>query len=130
MQEKIIHDKTYYVFCGRLKDLVSRGGEKINCEQVEMAVAGHPAVAAVSCVSYPDPVFDERLCAVLILREGFAAPTVVELGQYLLEYGLAKFKWPERIEIVDLFPLSASGKLDKGDLRALVARQIRNNQPE
>jgi 2,3-dihydroxybenzoate-AMP ligase len=130
MQEKIIDGKSYYVFCGRIKDLVSRGGEKINCEEVEMAVAGHPAVAAVSCVSYPDPVLDERLCAVLILREGFAPPTVPELGQYLLEFGLAKFKWPERIEIVDAFPISSSGKLNKADLRAFVARKIGNNYVE
>jgi 2,3-dihydroxybenzoate-AMP ligase len=124
MQEKVIGGKSYYVFCGRLKDLVNRGGEKINCEEVEMAVAGHPAVAAVACVGYPDPVFDERLCAVIILRAGFHEPTVAELGRYLSDFGLAKFKWPERIEIVEAFPLSASGKLNKADLRALVARRM------
>jgi non-ribosomal peptide synthetase component E (peptide arylation enzyme) len=112
------------VFCGRLKDLINRGGEKINCEEVEMAVAGHPAVAAVAGVAYDDPVYDERLCAVLILREGFSAPSVAELGAYLQSFGLAKFKWPERIETVAAFPLSASGKLDKLALRGIVARRI------
>jgi 2,3-dihydroxybenzoate-AMP ligase len=120
MQQKLIEGKTYYVFCGRRKDLVNRGGEKINCEEVEMAVAGHPAVAAVACVSYPDPVFDERLCAVLILRAGQPPPAVAELGQYLLTYGLAKFKWPERVEIVSEFPLSAAGKVNKAGLRDML----------
>lgn len=120
MQETRIDGKTYFVFCGRLKDLVSRGGEKINCEEVEMAVAGHPAVAAVTAVGYPDPIFDERLCAVLILREGHSAPTVAEIGVYLQTYGLAKFKWPERIEIVPSFPLTASGKLSKAAVRDIV----------
>jgi len=124
MQAKRIGDKTYYVFCGRLKDLVSRAGEKINCEEVEMAVAGHPAVAAVVAVPYPDPVYDERLCAVLILREGYDAPTVQALGSYLQEYGLAKYKWPERIEVVSEFPLTASGKLSRQGLRDHVARLI------
>jgi non-ribosomal peptide synthetase component E (peptide arylation enzyme) len=124
MQEKAIAGKTYYVFCGRLKDLVSRGGEKINCEEVEMAVAGHPAVAAAAAVPYPDPVFDERLCAVLILREGCTAPTVAEMGTYLQQYGLAKFKWPERIEVVPAFPLTASGKLSKPALRELVRSRV------
>lgn len=124
MHEEVIDGKTYYVFCGRLKDLVSRGGEKINCEEVEMAVAGHPAVAAVAAVPYPDPVFDERLCAVLILRDGHAAPTVAELGGYLQHYGLAKFKWPERIEVVTAFPLTASGKLSKAALKELVCERI------
>lgn len=128
MQAKRIGDKTYYVFCGRLKDLVSRAGEKINCEEVEMAVAGHPAVAAVVAVPYPDPVYDERLCAVLILREGYAAPTVQELGAYLQDYGLAKYKWPERIEIVSEFPLTASGKLSRQALRDHVARLIPPNR--
>lgn len=124
MQPKSIGDKIYYVFCGRLKDLVSRAGEKINCEEVEMAVAGHPAVAAVVAVPYPDPVYDERLCAVLILREGFTTPTVKDLGAYLQEYGMAKFKWPERIEVVSEFPLTASGKLSRQGLRDYVARLV------
>ena len=121
MQECEIDGKRYYVFKGRLKDLVSRGGEKINCEEVEMAVSGHPAIAQVAAVPYPDPVFDERLCVILILRDGYAAPSVTELGAYLKEYGLAKFKWPERIEVVDAFPLSASGKLNKQALKNMVA---------
>lgn len=124
MYTKVIDGKTYYVFCGRLKDLVSRGGEKINCEEVELAVAGHPAVAAVAAVGYPCPVFDERLCAALVLRDGFAAPSVAELGTYLEYYGLAKFKWPERIEVLDVFPLTASGKLSKEKLRELVKTNV------
>ncbi|MCA8295566.1 AMP-binding protein [Burkholderia sp. AU30198] len=124
MEAREIDGKTYFVFRGRFKDLVSRGGEKINCEEVEMAVAGHPSIAQVVAVPYPDPVFDERLCAVLILRDGHAAPSLPELGAFLKEYGLAKFKWPERIEVVDSFPLTASGKLSRQSLREMVARQV------
>ncbi len=128
MYTKAIDGKTYYVFCGRLKDLVSRGGEKINCEEVELAIAGHPAVAAVAAVGYPCPVFDERLCAALVLRDGFAAPSVAELGAYLEDYGLAKFKWPERIEVLDVFPLTASGKLSKEKLREQVKANVEREQ--
>ncbi|MDD2046226.1 AMP-binding protein [Pseudomonas putida] len=128
MYTKVIDGKTYYVFCGRLKDLVSRGGEKINCEEVELAIAGHPAVAAVAAVGYPCPVFDERLCAALVLRDGFAAPSVAELGAYLEDYGLAKFKWPERIEVLDVFPLTASGKLSKEKLREQVKANVEREQ--
>lgn len=124
MYTKVLDGKTYFVFCGRLKDLVSRGGEKINCEEVELAVAGHPAVAAVAAVGYPCPVFDERLCAALVLRDGFAAPTVAELGAFLEDYGLAKFKWPERIEVLEAFPLTASGKLSKEKLREQVKANV------
>ncbi|WP_322062037.1 AMP-binding protein [Paraburkholderia sp. J63] len=124
MEERLIDGKRYFVFRGRFKDLVSRGGEKINCEEVEMAVAGHPSVAQVVAVPYPDPVFDERLCAVLILREGHAEPSLAELRAYLKDYGLAKFKWPERIEVVDTFPLTASGKLSRQSLREMVAQHV------
>jgi 2,3-dihydroxybenzoate-AMP ligase len=124
MEERLIDGKRYFVFRGRFKDLVSRGGEKINCEEVEMAVAGHPAVAQVVAVPYPDPVFDERLCAVLILREGHTEPSLPELGAYLKDYGLAKFKWPERIEVVETFPLTASGKLSRQSLREMVAQHV------
>ncbi|MFJ4373957.1 AMP-binding protein [Pseudomonas japonica] len=128
MYTRLIDGKTYYVFCGRLKDLVSRGGEKINCEEVELAIAGHPAVAAVAAVGYPCPVFDERLCAALVLRDGFAAPSVAELGAYLENYGLAKFKWPERIEVLEVFPLTASGKLSKEKLREQVKASVEREQ--
>lgn len=128
MYTKVIDGVTHYVFCGRLKDLVSRGGEKINCEEVEMGVAGHPAVAAVAAVGYPDPVFDERLCAAIVLRDGFQAPTVAELGTFLENYGLAKFKWPERIEVLEAFPLTAAGKLSKDKLRELVSERIQQSR--
>lgn len=124
MYTRVIDGRTYYYFCGRLKDLVSRGGEKINCEEVELAVSGHPAVAAIAAVGYPCPVFDERLCAAIVLRDGFTAPSIAELGAFLQDYGLAKFKWPERIEVLDAFPLTASGKLSKERLRELVKENV------
>ncbi|MBH2031420.1 MAG: AMP-binding protein [Pseudomonadales bacterium] len=130
MYTKVIDGKTYYVFCGRLKDLVSRGGEKINCEEVEMAVSGHPAVAAIAAVGYPDPVFDERLCVAIVLRDGFTAPTVAQLGEFLQDYGLAKFKWPERIEVLATFPLSASGKLSKEKLREIVKENVERERAQ
>lgn len=124
MQEKIIDGKRYYVFCGRLKQIVSRAGEKINCEEVEMAVMGHASVASVVAVPYPDPIFEERLCAVLALRDGYRAPSVSELGDYLKAYGLAKYKWPERIEVVSEFPLTTSGKLNRSALKDQIAQGV------
>lgn len=122
MQDKVIDRKSYFIWCGRFKDLVDRGGEKINCEEVERAVISHPAVAAVSAVEYPDPVLGGRLCACLVLRDGYSAPTVSDLGAHLENYGLAKFKWPERIEVVSAFPLTASGKINKKALHEFVSQ--------
>lgn len=124
MKEVQIDGVRNFVYCGRLKDVVSRAGEKINCEEIEMAIVGHPAVAAVTAVPYPDPVFEERLCVYLILRDGQDAPTIKELGAYLQDCGLAKFKWPERIEVVSAFPLTASGKLSRADLKKTIAAKV------
>ncbi|MNE73180.1 2,3-dihydroxybenzoate-AMP ligase [compost metagenome] len=63
-----------------------------------------------------------------MLRDGFAAPSVAELGAYLEDYGLAKFKWPERIEVLDVFPLTASGKLSKEKLREQVKANVEREQ--
>ena len=89
-----------------------------------MAVVGYPSVAAAVAVPYPDPVLDERLCAVLILRDGHNAPSVSELGEYLSGYGLAKYKWPEQIVVVSEFPLTTSGKLNRKALKEQIAQSV------
>ena len=89
-----------------------------------MAVMGHASVASVVAVPYPDPIFEERLCAVLVLRDGYRAPSISELGDYLKTYGLAKYKWPERIEVVSEFPLTTSGKLNRSALKDQIAQGV------
>lgn len=128
MQERRIDGTSYYVFCGRIKDVVNRAGEKINCEEVEAAIVSHPAVAAIVAVPYPDPVYEERLCAVVIPRDGYVAPTVAELGAFLQSYGMAKFKWPERVEVVTAFPLTASGKVSRRALIEQVTQSVASQQ--
>ena len=119
-----IGGKRYYQFRGRTKDVVSRGGEKINCEEVENIVMQHPAVAACATVAMPDPVYDERVCAYIVAHRSMQAPSVRELGEFLLAQGLAKFKWPERIEVVEEFPLTQSGKLSKPILRKMITEKL------
>lgn len=126
MRRKFIGGQPYFIFCGRIKDVVDRAGEKISSEEVEWACNAHPAIAATAVVGMPDPVYGERVCAFVIPRENMAAPSVPELGTFLLEYGLAKFKWPERIEPVAEFPTTKSGKLSKADLRTKITKIVRN----
>jgi len=121
MKYKTIDGNRYYFFCGRIKDVVDRGGEKINAEEVENVLNRHPAVLTSAVVAMPDPVYGERVCAYLILRNSESSLTLSQACAFLHETGLAKFKWPERLEIVDEFPLSASGKLSKKILRQQIA---------
>lgn len=120
MRLRTIEGRTYLVFEGRLKDVVSRGGEKINCAEVENVAVGHPSIGSIAIVGMPDRVYGERACAFVIPAAGKSV-SVPELGAFLGEKGLAKFKWPERIEIVSEFPLTSSGKLSKPKLKAIAA---------
>lgn len=124
MMFKDIEGQRYYKFCGRTKDVVDRGGEKINCEEVEGVVCRHPAVGVASVVGMPDPVFGERVCAFMVLKPGAQAPTLKELGEFLQAQGLAKFKWPERVEVVSEFPLTKTGKLSKPLLKEAITQTL------
>ena len=72
----------------------------------------HPSVRNVACVPFPDPVLGERMCACVILRPGHTL-TLEALTRFLLDAGMAKFKLPERLELMDEFPLSTFGKVSK-----------------
>ena len=106
------HPSGSYLVEGRIKDLVNRGGEKISAEEAENLILTHPAVRNVACVPVPDPVLGERMCACVIPRTGRSL-TLDQLTGYLMEMGIAKFKLPERLELMDDFPLSTFGKVSK-----------------
>jgi 2,3-dihydroxybenzoate-AMP ligase len=101
---------------GRLKDLINRGGEKISAEEVESHLMAHPAVSAAAVVAMRDPTLGERACAYVTLKAR-ANITLDEVRRFLESRGLARFKWPERLEVVDAMPLTNVGKIRKTDLR-------------
>jgi 2,3-dihydroxybenzoate-AMP ligase len=110
----------HYVVEGRVKDLINRGGEKISAEEVENLILAHPSVLNVACVPYPDPVFGERMCACVVLRPG-SSLTFSELVSFLAGFDIAKFKLPERMEVLDTLPLSGFGKVSKKELTGWLA---------
>lgn len=111
-------------FEGRVKDNIDRGGEKFGTEEIEALLAAHPAIREARVVGMPDPYLGERVCAFAILHPGVQAPTIAELGDFLLKRGLAKFKLPERIEPVEAMPVTGVGKLDRAALRAQIAATL------
>jgi cyclohexanecarboxylate-CoA ligase/acyl-CoA synthetase len=110
-------DHGYLRVTGRLKDIVIRGGFNISAREVEEALLQHPAIANVALVGLADPVVGERACAVIVPRGGVKV-TLGELYDYLItERKIAVWKVPERIEFVEDFPLTATGKIQKFALR-------------
>lgn len=124
MRSRIVQGKRYYFFCGRIKDVVDRGGEKINAEELENVINQHPQVLACAVVGMPDKVYGERVCAFVIPKAGGTQLSLPTLTAYLAEAGLAKFKWPERLEVIPEFPLTASGKLSKVLLRDRIIQTL------
>src|SRR5258708_18686779 len=109
------HSSGNYMVEGRKKDLINRGGEKISAEEVENLILSHPAVKNVACIAVPDPDLGERMCACVLLR-GTAGLRFDELKTFLLGKEIAKYKIPERLEILPDFPLSRFGKVSKKKL--------------
>jgi 2,3-dihydroxybenzoate-AMP ligase len=121
------HESGNYMIEGRKKDLINRGGEKISAEEVENLILGHSSVKNVACVAMPDPVMGEKMCACVVLIDG-SALSFEDLSSYLLTQEIAKFKLPERLEIVDQFPLSTFGKVSKKDLVSMVEQKMAAEQ--
>ncbi len=101
---------------GREKDLINRGGVKINPADVEEAIDRHPDIVQSAIVPMPDPVLGERACCFAIPRDG-AAPGLGDLAAWLEAQGIARLKWPERLILVDDMPLTPTRKVIKGRLR-------------
>jgi 2,3-dihydroxybenzoate-AMP ligase len=117
------HRSGNYIVEGRKKDLINRGGEKISAEEIENLILMHPSVKNASCVPVPDPILGERMCACVLLREN-ARLTFDDLKRFLLSKEIAKFKLPERLEIMHDFPLTAFGKVSKKTLTDVISQKM------
>jgi len=127
---RVVEGRRCYVFEGRIKDIVKRAGETISCDEIERALRDSPGIADIAVVPVPDEVYMERACACVVLQPGAEAPTVRKFGEILSQKGLAKFKWPEHVQVFDAFPMTKSGKLSKPLLREAATQRIRAAIPE
>jgi cyclohexanecarboxylate-CoA ligase len=102
---------------GRTKDVIIRGGENISTAEVEAVLEAHPAVRHAVAVGYPDPLMGERVAAFVVADAPFDLATT---QAWFAQRGVAKFKIPERVFVVDTLPLLATGKPDRIALRQAV----------
>ncbi len=123
------HPSGNYMVEGRKKDLINRGGEKISAEEVENLILSHPSVKNVACIAVPDPDLGERMCACVLLRDA-ASLRFDELKTFLLGKEIAKYKIPERLEILPDFPLSTFGKVSKKKLVEMISPRVTAERAE
>jgi acyl-CoA synthetase len=119
-------DRLQYVrYVDRAKDLIIRGGMNIAPAEIEGVLAWHLLVAESVAVAWPDDRLGERICVFAALRPGTApdALTLADVTEHFAAHQVAKFKWPERLEIVDALPRNPVGKVLKRDLREHLAAE-------
>ncbi|WP_219537576.1 (2,3-dihydroxybenzoyl)adenylate synthase [Nonomuraea guangzhouensis] len=108
---------------GRDKDMINRGGEKISAEEVENLVYQLPTVSQVAAVAMPDSVLGERVCVYVVPRPG-GTVTLDEIRATMERSGVARFKIPEHLVVVDELISTKVGKIDKKALRADIAARL------
>ncbi|MEZ5889746.1 MAG: AMP-binding protein [Xanthobacteraceae bacterium] len=113
---------------GRKNDLINRGGEKISTDEVENYILKHPAIRGVAVVAMPDEILGEKACAFVTLKPGQRL-TFDGLREFLLAQRIAKFKLPERLEVVEEFPISPAGKILRRSLRETIEDLLARERP-
>ena len=106
----------YIRITGRAKDIIIRGGENIPVAEVEDLLYRHPAVQDAAVVAMPDVRLGERACAFVSVKAGQSFEFDA-LTAWLAQAGMSRTYWPERLEIVPDMPRTASGKIQKFELR-------------
>lgn len=109
----------FYQFVGRCKALIVRGGVNISPEELDELLNAHPFVLEGAVVSYPDKIMGEKICAVVVLKDGHKL-TLEDLTFYMSEKRVAKFKWPESLHVIDALPRNAMNKVIRHELEALI----------
>lgn len=119
--KRMIAGSPAYTIEGRIKDLINRGGEKINAEEIEFLLVRHPRITEAALVAMPDERLGERACA-FVVGTGTDAINLAELRVFLDSLGVAKYKWPERLVWLEEMPRNSQvGKMDKRVLREWAA---------
>jgi non-ribosomal peptide synthetase component E (peptide arylation enzyme) len=108
------------VITDRKKDIIIRGGENISAREIEDVLHGHEMISEAAVVAMPHARLGEGVCVFLVMRDS-ATLEMPELQVFLQATGLAKQKWPQRIEMTEALQKTASGKVKKDVLRKQVA---------
>jgi acyl-CoA synthetase (AMP-forming)/AMP-acid ligase II len=107
----------YLVLTGRIKELINRGGEKIAPREIDEVLLTHPSVAEAVAFGVPHPTWGEEVAAAVVLR----TPEKEALILAHCQQHLSDFKCPKSLYIVEAIPRTATGKIQRGAIAALLA---------
>ncbi|MFC9468253.1 linear/branched/unsaturated fatty acid:CoA ligase LbuL [Streptomyces coelicoflavus] len=117
----VMREDGYVEIVGRIKDMIIRGGENVYPREVEEFLYAHPKIADVQVVGVPHERYGEEVLACVVPRDAADPLTLEELRAYC-EGQLAHYKVPSRLQLLDSFPMTVSGKVRKVELRERYAR--------
>lgn len=118
-----MRDREGFVFlAGRSDDVINRGGEKVYPREIEEVLQRHPAVASAAVVGEPDEVLGERPVAFVVVHDGESRADVIDELAAVCRERLTRPKRPDRFEIIDRFPVGATGKVRRPELRDRLRR--------
>jgi cyclohexanecarboxylate-CoA ligase len=118
----VMNETGHIRITGRIKDIINRGGVKLNPSDVEALIDQHEAVLQSAIVPMPDPILGERACCCVVLRPGETL-NLDALCAWLQSKGVAKIEWPERLVSVSEMPMTPTRKIIKGALIELITDQ-------
>jgi acyl-CoA synthetase (AMP-forming)/AMP-acid ligase II len=113
-----LDNEGYLTLVGRLKEMINRGGEKISPREIDEALLTHPAVAEAVCFGIADRVYGEEVAAAVVLK---GSATKNDLITHCRS-SLAEFKCPKTIYIVEAIPRTATGKIQRRNVAAEIAK--------
>ena len=117
----VMDEAGYLTITGRIKDMIIRGGENIYPREIEEFLLGMPGVMDVQVVGVPSRKYGEEVAAFILPRPG-SAPDAKAVRQWC-RGKIAWHKIPRHVAVVESFPLTASGKIQKFRLREEAARR-------
>ncbi|MBU2512683.1 fatty acid--CoA ligase family protein, partial [bacterium] len=118
-----IRENNYISFYERNKDIVIRGGYNISSQEIENYLMSHPKVQEIAVVSMPDEILGEKMCVYAVPMNNESL-TLEDLTSHMADLGIAKYKFPERLEIINMIPRNPVGKILKNELREDIRNKL------
>ena len=112
---------------GRKKDMILRGGENLDSNEIDTYIEGCPGVEDHTVIGMPDDRLGERICAYIKATDETEPPTVESIAAYMKAQGRPKRFWPERVEIIENIPRTHSGKVKKYLLQEDIKAKLEGN---
>ncbi|WP_182912789.1 class I adenylate-forming enzyme family protein [Paracoccus onubensis] len=123
----LLDDKGNIMITGRSKDIINRGGIKINPSDIESLLDSHAAIIQSAVVPMPDSVLGERLCAYAVLHKDMKLE-LDDVCKFLDQLNIGKMRWPERLEIIDEMPMTPTRKIIKPVLVADIRKKLESRE--